>query len=271
MQRPACSAIFLAAAVWSVSYVISSLRGLVMLSLMLAGNESQSLGRAIVKEDEYEEVRWDGIVSIVSWRERVFRLWWKESSALNELHAITNDILSQMALSWLFKNAVSTDMLFSVHGISDSETRPRLRRRLRDIRLTIGEDLGKTKPVNQLKLESKPQYAIRKFQENRQFGIERLYADDVNMLGENPQTIRENTRILLEASKAIGLGVNSEKKKQSTCMIMCRDRNIVRNGNLSFGKVDKFKHLGETVTNINDTREEIKMQNKYGKCVLLFG
>ncbi|KAJ4432774.1 hypothetical protein ANN_21413 [Periplaneta americana] len=28
---------------------------------MLAGNEFQSLGRAIVKEDEYEEVRWDGI------------------------------------------------------------------------------------------------------------------------------------------------------------------------------------------------------------------
>ncbi|KAJ4431144.1 hypothetical protein ANN_19739 [Periplaneta americana] len=45
---------------------------------MLAGNEFQSLGRAIVKEDEYEEVRWDVIVSIVSWRERVFRLWWEE-------------------------------------------------------------------------------------------------------------------------------------------------------------------------------------------------
>ncbi|KAJ4428428.1 hypothetical protein ANN_24465 [Periplaneta americana] len=35
-------------------------------SLMLASSEFQSLGRAIVKEDEYEEVRWDGIVSIVS-------------------------------------------------------------------------------------------------------------------------------------------------------------------------------------------------------------
>ncbi|KAJ4426843.1 hypothetical protein ANN_26642 [Periplaneta americana] len=46
----------------------------------LAGNEFQSFGRAIVKEDEYEEVRWDGIVSIVSWRDRVFRLWWEESS-----------------------------------------------------------------------------------------------------------------------------------------------------------------------------------------------
>ncbi|KAJ4450437.1 hypothetical protein ANN_01861 [Periplaneta americana] len=32
-----------------------------------------------------------------------------------------------------------------------------------------------------------------------------VYADDVNMLGENPQTFRENAEILVEASKAIGL------------------------------------------------------------------
>ncbi|KAJ4446146.1 hypothetical protein ANN_12839 [Periplaneta americana] len=38
-----------------------------------------------------------------------------------------------------------------------------------------------------------------------------VYADDVNILPENPQTIRENTGILLEASKDIGLEVNPEK------------------------------------------------------------
>ncbi|KAJ4446406.1 hypothetical protein ANN_13102 [Periplaneta americana] len=93
-----------------------------------------------------------------------------------------------------------------------------------------------------------------------------VYADDLNMLGENPQTIRENTEILLEASKAIGLEVNPEKTKY---MIMSHDQNIVRNGNIkivdsSYEDVEKLKYLGATVTNISDTREEIKRRINMG-------
>ncbi|KAJ4428882.1 hypothetical protein ANN_25875 [Periplaneta americana] len=107
------------------------------------------------------------------------------------------------------------------------------------------------------------EYAIRKLENNREGlelnGLHQLlvYADDVKMLGENQQTIRDNTEILLQATKEI---VNPEKTKY---MIMSRDENVVRNGNikignLSFEEVEKFKYLGATVTDINDTREEIK-------------
>ncbi|KAJ4438944.1 hypothetical protein ANN_14898 [Periplaneta americana] len=116
------------------------------------------------------------------------------------------------------------------------------------------------------------EYAIRKVQDNRQVlelnGLHQLlvYADDVNMLAENPQTIRENAEVLLEESKGIGLEVNPEKTKY---MIMSRDQSIVRNGtieigDLSFEEVEKFKYLEATVTNINDTREEIKCRINMG-------
>ncbi|KAJ4447089.1 hypothetical protein ANN_09078 [Periplaneta americana] len=123
------------------------------------------------------------------------------------------------------------------------------------------------------------EHAIRKVQDNREGlelnGLHQLlvYADDVNMLGENPQTIRENTGISLEAIKAIGFEVNPEKTKY---MIMSLDQNTVRNGNikigdLSFEEVEKFKYLGVTVTNEPFRAEMVNLpalKEVYGDTVM---
>jgi hypothetical protein len=36
-----------------------------------------------------------------------------------------------------------------------------------------------------------------------------VYADDVNLLGENIDTMKENSEILIDASKEVGLDVNA--------------------------------------------------------------
>jgi hypothetical protein len=39
------------------------------------------------------------------------------------------------------------------------------------------------------------------------------YADDVNLLGDNIDTIKKNTEILIDAGKEVGLEINVDKTK----------------------------------------------------------
>ena len=95
-----------------------------------------------------------------------------------------------------------------------------------------------------------------------------VYADDVNMLGQNLQTVRENAEIFIKTSKDIGLEINFENTKY---MIISRHENVIQNqniviDNLSFENLKKFRYLGVTVINTNDIREEIKCRINMGNA-----
>jgi hypothetical protein len=56
-----------------------------------------------------------------------------------------------------------------------------------------------------------------------------VYADDVNLLGDSVNTIKENSETLLETSRDIGLEINAEKTKY---MIMPHHPNSTQNQNI---------------------------------------
>jgi hypothetical protein len=76
------------------------------------------------------------------------------------------------------------------------------------------------------------EYAIRKVQEN-QVGLKLngthqllAYADYMNLLGDNINTTKKRTTTLTDASKEVGLKVNTEKTK---CMMLSCHQNARKN------------------------------------------
>jgi hypothetical protein len=94
------------------------------------------------------------------------------------------------------------------------------------------------------------------------------YADDVDLLGDNLDTIK-NTDTLIDASKEVILEINAGTTKY---MLLSRHQNIGQNrdiniANRSFENVSQFKYLGTTIRNQNFIQEEIKRRlNSCNDC-----
>jgi hypothetical protein len=99
------------------------------------------------------------------------------------------------------------------------------------------------------------------------FEIERntsAIGEDVNFLGDDMDTKRENTETLLEAGRDVGLEMNAEKAKY---MIRPRHQNRnIRIADESFENVAKFKYLRTALTNQNDIHDEIKSRLNSGNA-----
>jgi hypothetical protein len=113
------------------------------------------------------------------------------------------------------------------------------------------------------------EYTIIKVQEN-EVGLKLngthqllLYADDVNLLGDNIDTIKKNTETLIDGSKEVGLEVSAEETKY---MLLSHYQNARQNydikiANRSFENVAQLIYLGMTVTNQNLFYEEMRRLN----------
>jgi hypothetical protein len=81
-------------------------------------------------------------------------------------------------------------------------------------------------------------------------------AADVNLLGDNIDTIKKYIETLIDTSKEVGLEGNTEKTKY---MLLSHHQNAGQNRDIKISSdVAQFRYLGTVVPNQNLIQEEIK-------------
>jgi hypothetical protein len=95
-----------------------------------------------------------------------------------------------------------------------------------------------------------------------------FYADDVNLLGDNIDTVKKNTETLIDTIKEIGLEVNTEKTKYMLLSLYQNEgqNHDIKMANRSFENVAPFKYLGTIITNQYSVKEEIKWRLNSGNA-----
>jgi hypothetical protein len=68
------------------------------------------------------------------------------------------------------------------------------------------------------------------------------FADDVNLLGDNVDTMKKNTRTLIDASKDVGLEVNIEETRY---VLLSRHQNAGQNQDTEITDVLKMWHSSD--------------------------
>jgi hypothetical protein len=95
-----------------------------------------------------------------------------------------------------------------------------------------------------------------------------VYADDVNLLGDNIDTTKKNIQTLIDASKEVVLEVNAEKTKymQLSDHQYAGQNHDIKIANRSFENVAQFRYLGTTITNKMFFQEEIRGRLNLGNA-----